>query len=64
MYSNLSAGDFAGNKKDDKSISEWLKIKGYDLLKIRAQKIFWLDFRCTEKYFNRLISEHNLKKIK
>lgn len=47
---------------NEKSISEWLKDKGYNLLKIRQMKIFHLDSRCTEEYFNILVGRFKLQK--
>jgi len=55
LYPNFMSGTWGNNEK---SISEWLKDKGYNLLKFRKLKVFHLDFRCTEKYFNILIRKY------
>ena len=54
LYPSFISGTWGNGEK---SISEWLKAKGYDLLKVRYRISFHLDFRCTEKYFNILINK-------
>lgn len=66
MYPLYSKGDWGSGK--DKSISEWLKEKGYDLLKVRALDIFHLDMRCSEQAAIRLFRtylkpEYLIKKL-
>jgi hypothetical protein len=55
MYPLSPSGVWGSNEK---SISEWLRIKGFNLLKIRTLKVFHLDARCTEKYFDILIKQN------
>jgi len=62
LYPNLKPYDFAGNSKDEKSISEWLRLRGFDLLKIRFMNIYHLDFRCPWWFFDEGIRNLNLPK--
>ena len=52
--------------KNEKPLATWFKEKGLNVLKIRKERIFHLDFFCTEGYADQVIREHHkkLEKIK